>query len=75
MYRDGLEATKVTIDQRTAEAVDTRMPDHAIRLQAAERLLDRAYGKPTTRTELTGQLNLAALMADSPQAITDTDFD
>jgi hypothetical protein len=64
----------VTIDQRTAEAVDTGMPDHVIRLRAVNEALDRAYGKPTTRTELTGQLNLAALMAESPQAITDSQW-
>jgi hypothetical protein len=75
VYRDGLEATKIAVDQRTAQAVDTGQPDHAIRLQTAERVLDRVFGKATTRTEITGQLNLAALMADSPQALTNTRLD
>lgn len=33
-------------------------PDHQIRLQALRDLLDRVYGKPTTKTELTGDLTL-----------------
>ncbi len=74
VYREALRANKIAIDQRTAEAVDTQQPDHVVRLQAAERIQDRVYGKPTARTEFTGKLELAALMADSPQAITDTDY-
>jgi predicted PhzF superfamily epimerase YddE/YHI9 len=72
VYADGLAATKIAVDQRTAQAVDTGQPDHAIRLQAAERVLDRVFGKATVRTELTGGLTLAALQAEGPQAMTNT---
>ena len=65
VYRDALRANKIAIDQRTAEAIDTQQPDHVVRLQAAERIQDRVYGKPTARTEFTGKLELAALMADT----------
>ena len=33
---------------------DDGAPDHAVRLRGAEALLDRAYGKPTTRREQSG---------------------
>jgi hypothetical protein len=43
------------------------VPDHAIRLKASESLLDRAYGRPTTRAEVSGAdggpITLAALLA------------
>ena len=46
VYFDGLDATKETLSGPEA--------DHALRIKAAEALLDRAYGKPTTRNELSG---------------------
>lgn len=33
---------------------DDGSPDHVIRMKAADSVLDRVYGKPTTRTELSG---------------------
>jgi hypothetical protein len=51
------------------------MPDHVIRLRAVNDALDRAFGKPGTKLELAGGLTLAALMADGPQATTNTRID
>ena len=42
-YVDALEATK-----------DDGSADHVIRMKASDAVLDRAYGKPTQRTELSG---------------------
>ena len=73
-YEEALEARRLVTDQRTAALLETPFPDLDLQMRASERVLDRVYGKPTTRAEVSGQLDLQALMADTPQAITDTDF-
>lgn len=67
VYTDALEATKL---QSVGFEVH-REPDHAVRLKAADSVLDRALGRPPSALELTGRdggpLTLAALLADDPR--------
>lgn len=48
--------------------------DQALRIKAADALLDRVHGKPTQRSEveMSGTLTLDQLYADQPNAHTDT---
>ena len=56
VYYEALDAT-----------TESGTPDHAMRLRAGEALLDRGYGKATTRTELSspedGAVTIATLAA------------
>jgi len=60
-------------------AVDsfTGSPDHRTRMMAAEALLDRAHGKPTSKQEVSGpdgdSMTLQHLFADKPSEVTDTE--
>lgn len=65
VYTDAMQAEKwVATGPFKTEAV----PDHAIRLKAADSVLDRALGKPGSTLELSGAdggpITLAALLAD-----------
>lgn len=53
VYVDGLKAGVVTVAETDdgQEIIDT---DHRTRISAADRIADRAMGKPVQRTELTG---------------------
>ena len=55
-YEDALRAQR-----------DNGSPDHPTRMKAADAVLDRVYGKPTTRTELSssedGAVTIATLAA------------
>lgn len=66
VYTDALDANDFT-----------GRPDHAVRIKAANELLDRTQGKATTRAELTGadgdSLTLSHLMAERPDTATDTE--
>lgn len=51
------------------ELITTNAPDYGARMKAAEKLLDRVYGRPTQRTELGSDVNKpvrisAELLAD-----------
>lgn len=52
-------------------------PLHDIRMRAATELLDRTQGKATSKQEITGSdgdpITLAALFADNPADVTDTE--
>ena len=58
VWREKVEAdfelwTRPFVDALSAQK-DDGAPDHAIRMKASEAVLDRAYGKPTQRNEITG---------------------
>lgn len=62
LMRERLEEQREEIIRVYWDAMNATLkdgePDHQIRLQALRDLLDRVYGKPTTKTELTGDLTL-----------------
>lgn len=55
----------------------SKRPDHGMRMRAADALLDRAHGKPTSKQEITGadgdDLTLVTLFAENPADQTDTE--
>lgn len=63
-YTDALDATK--LQAIGFQVVET--PDHALRMRAADSVLDRAIGKPGSTLALTGPdggpITLAAALAD-----------
>jgi hypothetical protein len=67
----------VYVDALTAIDPISGRPDHSVRMRAAEALLDRTQGKPTSRTEVSGPdgdaMSLEHLMAQNPGEATDTE--
>lgn len=57
---DALDANQSASFQ--GEVSTSTVPDFDKRLAATREILDRVYGKPTQRTEHTGQVDLRALM-------------
>ncbi|MBN8867503.1 MAG: hypothetical protein J0H98_08110 [Solirubrobacterales bacterium] len=53
-YFDALDATRPIMVGSGENAFVEEIPDHLIRLKAAEALNDRAYGKPKQISEITG---------------------
>jgi hypothetical protein len=54
---DALEANQVFFDRNLGEAVETDIPDHAIRLKAHQTIMERLEGKPDQSMNITGQLD------------------
>lgn len=51
---DGLDANLVMFDPILGRHVETNIPDRKLRMEASKSLLDRVWGKPTVRQEVTG---------------------
>lgn len=67
----------VYFDALAAKDPISGRPDHATRMRAAEALLDRTQGKPTSKQEISGpdgdDLTLVTLFAENPADQTDTE--
>lgn len=59
-YRDALEATKSSAYM--GQVTESEVADLELRIQAAEKVFDRVFGKPTQPTEVSGSLDLRGLM-------------